>query len=109
LSSVRVFYPEWSTEELRASLKARLAELAKVLPLERAVLFGSWAAGRATVASDVDLLLVYRGEPVEGAFRKAWEILATPGLELHLYTDSEARSLERTLDRMAEGGITLYP
>jgi predicted nucleotidyltransferase len=106
---VRVFYAEWSAEELRAALKARLAELGKVLPLERAVLFGSWAAGRATVASDIDLLLVYRGEPVERAFRQAWEILAIPGLELHIYSDGEARSVERTLARMADGGIVLYP
>jgi hypothetical protein len=32
-------------------------------PSRKVVLFGSWGRGTHTVGSDVDLLVVYRGEP----------------------------------------------
>jgi len=48
-------------------LRERLPLLGKRLPLVRVVLFGSWSTGRHTPASDVDLLVIYRGEQREDA------------------------------------------
>ncbi|MGQ9477637.1 MAG: nucleotidyltransferase domain-containing protein [Candidatus Bipolaricaulia bacterium] len=63
-------------------LRARPGER---LPLALVVLFGSYARGNyTTVASDVDLLIVYKGEPREGAFALVKEELALPRLEPHL-------------------------
>jgi len=42
-------------------LRKRISALEGKLPLKRVVLFGSYAKGRQTVASDVDLLVVYTG------------------------------------------------
>jgi predicted nucleotidyltransferase len=107
--SVKVFYPEYSREELIERLREGAQRLATVLPLERAVLFGSWSRGRATAFSDVDLLVVYAGLPRDDAFRLVQSTINLRGLEPHVYTEDEARSLEATLTRMTEDGVVLYP
>lgn len=75
----------------------------------RVVLFGSWASGRHTAASDVDLLVVYGGEAREDAFRIVKTTLAVPGLEPHVYALREAEAARDRLDRMTSGGVVLFP
>ncbi|MDR7537890.1 MAG: nucleotidyltransferase domain-containing protein [Armatimonadota bacterium] len=75
----------------------------------RVVLFGSWAGGRQTAASDVDLLIVYRGPARDDAFSVAKLALAIPGVEPHLYTEAEAAQMQERLARMTADGIVLYP
>jgi len=106
--SVKLFYPV-SREKVLALLRERLPHLAEALPLERVVLFGSCAKGRHTAFSDVDLLVVYRGPSREDAFRLVRTVLKIPGLEPHIYTSEEARTLSGVLRRMLEGGIVVYP
>jgi|GEM_PF-3214678 len=55
-SSVKVFYLPFDLEGLLALLRQRIPALQRQLPLKRVVLFGSYAKGRQTVASDIDLL-----------------------------------------------------
>ena len=90
-------------------LRERLPLLGKRLPLVRVVLFGSWSTGRHTPASDVDLLVIYRGEQREDAFRVVKTTLALPGLEPHVYTQHEAETMQNRLARMTAGGIVLIP
>lgn len=108
-SSVRVFYPRTSREGLVRVLRERLPLLAGRLPLVRVVLFGSWAAGRHTAASDVDLLVVYQGDAREDAFGIVKTTLAIPGLEPHVYTDREAAMMRHRLARMTAGGVVIFP
>lgn len=56
-SSVRVFYPKYSRADVIRILREGVRELAGVLPITRVVLFGSYARGTYTVASDVDLFV----------------------------------------------------
>ena len=58
MSSARIFYPEWTREELLRRLREGLLALARAVPLKEAYLFGSWAQGRALPTSDVDIALV---------------------------------------------------
>lgn len=90
-------------------LRERLPLLAGRLPLVRVVLFGSWAAGRHTAASDVDLLVVYQGDTREDAFGVVKTSLAIPGLEPHVYTEREVETMRDRLARMTAGGIVLFP
>jgi predicted nucleotidyltransferase len=90
-----------------ALLRERLPALAALLPLKRAVLFGSWATGRATAFSDIDLLLVYAGPPRDDAYKLVRRCLDLRGLEPHVYAEAEAEALRPTLDRMARDGISL--
>lgn len=107
LNSVRIWSPRWTRDDLVAHLRARVRELARLLPVCRAVLFGSWAKGRATARSDVDVLVIYADPPRPDAYALVWRTLQTPGLEPHVYAESEAAAIQETLERMTAGGIDL--
>jgi len=108
-SSVRVFYPKLDSTELVRILSQELKRLTPRLPLVRVILFGSYAKGNYTVGSDVDLLIIYQGDPQPSAYATVKSTLNIPRLEPHLYTESEYRILKGTLDRMSAGGIVLFP
>lgn len=107
--SVKVFYPRYRQEELVALLRERLPALATVLPLKRVVLFGSWARGKATAFSDIDLLVIYADPPREDAYRLVRRVLSLRGLEPHVYAEQQAEQVKETLTRMTEDGIGLVP
>jgi len=92
-----------------ARLAQAIPRLAESLPLERVVLFGSYATGRQTAASDLDVLVIYRGGPRVDAYQTVRRALGLPGVEPHVYTLEEARQLAPTLERMTRDGVTLYP
>jgi len=108
-SSVRVFYPRFSQPEVLERLRARLAALAEALPLVTVVLFGSYARGDFTVASDIDLLVIYRGEENPAAYGLCKKILDLPGLEPHPFAEKESLNRAAMLARMTAGGIVLFP
>lgn len=105
--SVRIFYPALDRAELVRTLAARLDRLRAALPLVRVVLFGSCARGTHTVASDVDLLVVYGGGPRSDAYGVVKRALGVPRLEPHLYTEAEYAAVRATVERMTRDGITL--
>ncbi|MCL6642778.1 MAG: exopolysaccharide biosynthesis polyprenyl glycosylphosphotransferase [Candidatus Bipolaricaulota bacterium] len=106
-SSVKIFYPKLSRAEVISRLKAGLKELQQKLPIVRAVLFGSYAQGRYTVSSDIDLLIVYAGPARPDAYTLVKRSLELPRVEPHLYTQAEYEQLSETLRKMTEGGIVL--
>jgi len=109
---VRIYYPEFNREELIERITVRLKTLCRHLPLKRVILFGSWARGRATAASDIDLLIIYEGSRREEAYSLCWDIIDIPQLELHIYTEEEYERLKASgshLPREAERGINLWP
>jgi|GEM_PF-665444 len=106
-SSVRIFYPALSQAEVISRLRMGVRELEKQLPLVYVVLFGSYAKGNYTVGSDIDLLVVYKGEARPGAYACVKKILDLPRLEPHVYTEAEYERLRGTLCTMTEGGIVL--
>ncbi|HBR10369.1 TPA: hypothetical protein DD712_03875 [Candidatus Acetothermia bacterium] len=108
-TSVRIFYPKVDREEVLWILSERLKELEGQLPLVRVVLFGSYAKGNYTVGSDVDILVVYKGELRDGAFAIVKRVLDIPRLEPHLYTEEEYKSMQETLSKMTKDGIVLFP
>jgi len=106
-SSVKIFYPPFSREELIALLRQRVSVLQEKLPLRRVVLFGSYAKGRQTIASDIDLLVVYAGEPREDAYTLVKRTLDVRSLEPHVYAQEEYEQVRATLERMIEGGVVI--
>ena len=105
--SVRVFYPPFSREQLLVLLRRRIKGLQGVLPVKRVVLFGSYAKGKHTVASDIDLLVVYGGEPRDDAYALVKRILNIRRLEPHVYTEGEYAQVKATLERMLKDSIPL--
>ena len=102
--SVRVFYPQHDRDGVIRALREHLEALVARLPVSRVVLFGSYARDRYTVASDLDVLIVYRGEPRDDAYAISKRTLRIPRLEPHLYTEAECAAASRVVDRMVEGG-----
>lgn len=105
--SVRIFWPLYSRDELIERLRAGAAMLHRSLPLKRAALFGSWASGRATAFSDVDILVVYEGAPRVAAYAEAVAAFQVPRVELHVYSEAEAAGLDPTLAAMTKDGVDL--
>jgi predicted nucleotidyltransferase len=106
-SSVKIFYPTLSQAEVVSRLQAGMRELEKQLPLVYVVLFGSYAKGNYTVGSDIDLLVVYRGEARPDAYACVKKILDLPRLEPHVYAEAEYERLREALRKMTEEGIVL--
>jgi predicted nucleotidyltransferase len=105
---VKVFYPPWNREALLVRLREGVPALREVLPLVRAVLFGSYARGRQTVASDIDLLVVYAGAVRGDAYALVRRALALRRLEPHVYAEEEYAQVSETLEHMVQDGITVY-
>lgn len=55
----------------------------------------------------MDVLVIYGDPPRVDAYALVWRALQTPGLEPHVYAESEAAAIQGTLDQMTAGGIDL--
>ncbi|MDI6784732.1 MAG: nucleotidyltransferase domain-containing protein [bacterium] len=106
-TSVKVFYPKFKKEEIIEKIRNRLKTLKERVPLKSAILFGSYATGNYTVASDIDLLIVYEGTPRDDAYSLAKRHLGIPNLEPHVYCEAEAEEMKLTIARMIKHGIIL--
>jgi len=107
-SSVRIYYPRFNKQEIIERSRKGLNELGRNLPLVLVVLFGSYAKGNYTAASDIDLLLVYEGQEREDAYALARKALSIPNLELHIYTKAQFEQARQTIEAMTKDGIILY-
>jgi len=93
---VRIYYPRFDRDELIEKLKRCAEELSKKLPLKCVILFGSYASGRYTAASDVDILVVYEGErDKKEVYDLCWDLIGLSNLELHLYSEEEYLKLRK--------------
>lgn len=104
-SSAKVFYPPFDRQELLALLRQRIPALREKLPLKRVVLFGSYAKGRHTVASDIDLLVVHADRPRPDAYALVKRTLNIPRLEPHVYAEEEYEQARPVVERMIRDGI----
>ena len=107
-SSVQVFYPKFSKEEIIQAIGKGLENLKRELPLLLVVLFGSYAKGNYTVASDMDLLVIYEGEEKNEAYAIVKRTLNIPRLEPHVYAEYEFEQMKDVVKKMIKGGIILY-
>ncbi|MEM3019451.1 MAG: nucleotidyltransferase domain-containing protein [Candidatus Bathyarchaeia archaeon] len=110
---MRIYFPEFNRERLIEKLRKGSEVLSKKLPIKKVVLFGSYAEGRHTVASDVDLLVIYRGEKQKDDYDLCWDSINIPQIELHIYTEDEyerlrisGSSIHKEIERK---GITIWP
>jgi hypothetical protein len=107
-NSVQIFYPRFDKEQVIQQIRRRLEQLKKELDISLLVLFGSYAKGNFTVASDIDLLIVYRGNERKDAYALIKKTINIPKLEPHAYTERSYKEMEETIERMIEDGIVLF-
>jgi len=60
------------------------------------------------VASDVDLLVVYKGEKRDDLFAFLKKSFNIPRLEIHLYSEKEYQEMKDTVNKMIKGGIIIF-
>jgi len=112
-NSVRIFWPELDREKLIRRIREGIESVLNVLPITKVILFGSYARARYTAASDVDLLVIYRGPKRQDDYSICWDALSISQLELHIYTEEEyerLRSKGSLLPKEAEEkGIVIWP
>ena len=106
-SSVKVFYPKHNREEIIEAIKAALPKLQGQLPLKLVALFGSYAKGNYTVASDIDVLIVYNGHEREDVYALCKRTLGIPRLEPHVYSMREYHESRQTKNHMIKNSIIL--
>jgi len=106
-SSVKVFYPKHSREQIIEAVKKALPKLQEQLPLKLVALFGSYAKGNYTVASDIDLLVIYNGVRREDAYTLCKKTLNISRLEPHVYSAREYQESRQTIDHMIKDSIIL--
>lgn len=107
-SSVRVFYPRFNKQEVIQQITRNLPGLQKELPLLLVVLFGSYAKGNYTVASDIDLLVVYGGQERKEAYAVTKRAFDLPNVEPHVYTEKEYERMKETIRAMMKEGVVLF-
>jgi len=107
-SSVQIFYPRSDREEVIELIKERLDMLKEELPVSLVVLFGSYAKDSYTTASDIDLLVVYKGEKREDTYVKVKKAIDIYGIEPHVYTEGEYKEMKEVTEKMVKDGIILF-
>jgi len=111
-SSVKIYYPKLDRDKLVSLLKEKAVDLPKEFPIKLIMLFGSYATGRYTAASDVDVLAVVSGVNKDELYHKIHEGLGISNLQLHLYTVDEYEKLKRKrspfIREAEEKGIVIF-
>lgn len=90
------------------ALQAAVPRLRAALPLRRVVLFGSYARGDFTAASDVDLLVVYADPPRPDAFAAVWKAVGLRNLEPHVFAQGEFDAVAAGWARPLAEGVVVY-
>lgn len=105
--SAKIFYPKYSRDDLLELLKRKVEALKRVLQVSLVALFGSYATNSYTAASDIDLLVVYKGH-AKDAYTTVRKAFGLPLLEPHVYSEEEYTTMKETLHKMTANSITIY-
>jgi len=112
MSLVRVTYPVLDREQVIERLRQACIGLRGRLPISKMILYGSYAVGRYTAGSDVDVIVVYEGSPRDDAFKLVVDEVGLPRLEPRVYTEEQFNALIAASPRFAEilekEGIVLF-
>jgi len=84
--SVKVSFPKFSLEDVIEEANRTAHALSKHLGLVKVVLFGSYAKERYTVASDIDLLVVFDDSrsTEDKVYKTLIRTINLPRVELHI-------------------------
>lgn len=102
MAQVRVTYPSLSKAEVVQRLRRATASLERKLPISRIILFGSYATGRHTAGSDIDILVVYKGRERKDAYKIIMSEVELPRIELRIYTEEQFDDLMANSPKFAE-------
>lgn len=102
MARVRVTYPTLGRVEVMERLRKACISLERKLPISRMILFGSYAQGRYTAGSDIDVIVVYKGPERDDAYKMVVNEMGLPRVEPRVYTEEEFDALMVGSPRFAE-------
>jgi predicted nucleotidyltransferase len=109
--SVKIFFPKFNLEAVIKEIRRAISLLSSQLALEKVILFGSYAKGRYTVASDIDLFIVFDELRCDRdtVYRTLMKNIKLPRLELHLLSrkDYEEMGSSRWIREIEDEGIEI--
>jgi predicted nucleotidyltransferase len=108
-NSVQIFYPKYNKKEITNKLQGKIPALKSLLSISKVILFGSYAKDKYTVASDVDVLVIYKGKSRSDAYSIVKRIFDIPQIEIHIYTVRQYQKLKGTISKMIDDGyVVIY-
>jgi hypothetical protein len=102
MSQVRVTYPVLDRSEVVEKIRKAQANLQKKIPISKMILYGSYAQGRHTAGSDIDIIVVYKGKERRNAYKTVVKEIDLPRLEPKVYTEKQFNALIADSPRFAE-------
>jgi len=102
MSWVKVVYPALSRNQVTEKLKEASVSLRRRLPGSKMILYGSYAQGHYAAGSDIDVIVVYRGELRENAYKVVMDEIELPRLEPKVYSEEQFNKLIADSPRFAE-------
>ncbi len=91
------------------TLKEKVAPIFKNYPVNKAILFGSYAKGNATIASDMDLYIDTNGKLKGLDFVGLLEILVnTLEMDIDLIDSSHIEQGSLIMQEIENGGMVIY-
>lgn len=110
-NSVKIFFPKFNREEVVTEISKRITELHEKLHLDKVIIFGSYAKGNYTVASDIDLLIVFDNEKINEneVYKCLMKSIQLPRLELHIISKKDFNNYKKTkwIKTIEEEGIKI--
>ncbi|MCX8188319.1 MAG: nucleotidyltransferase domain-containing protein [Nitrososphaeria archaeon] len=109
--SVKIYYPRFDKKKIVEYLRAKVPELKEKIPLASLILFGSYTKNRYNAASDIDILIIYKGNKLKDDYHIIWDSIQLPEAQLHIYTLDEFRKLKSSgssFPKEVENGIIIY-
>ncbi|MBO3798883.1 MAG: nucleotidyltransferase domain-containing protein [Thermoproteota archaeon] len=105
-SSVKVFFPKFSLEDVEREVSRVVSLLSESLALKKVVIFGSYAKKRYTAGSDIDLLVVFDDTRCakDDVYKILMKSIKLPRLELHILSLKEYQEIKdskwiKTIDK----------
>ncbi|MBC7129986.1 nucleotidyltransferase domain-containing protein [Candidatus Bathyarchaeota archaeon] len=109
---MKIFFPKFSKEQVVKEISKHIKELGENLGLCKAILFGSYARGNYTVASDIDLLIVFDDKKgnKEVIYKTLMKKINLPRLELHIISKKNYENLRTSkwIKTIEKEGIKIF-
>ncbi len=110
-SSVKVFFPRFNREEVVKEVSRCVEENRERLGLCKVLLFGSYARGNYTVASDIDVFVVFDDTKSSESevYKTLMKSIKLPRVELHIMSRREFEDCKRSkwIKTIEEEGIKI--
>ena len=105
-------YPVLNRKQVMDRLRQARIGLENRLTVSKVILYGSYAVGRYTAGSDIDIVVIYKGSLRDDAFRVVMDEVRLPRLEPKVYTEEQFNALLAQSPKFAktleEEGVVIF-